>query len=265
MECQIFWADTRRGLAAGNIQRRAAELPPFDTSSMHQPKFQEKPALNRGFEQFQERWKETWQRLPVPQAGLVRWSRQELCGEFLPACPPEESACNLIEQCRCAYAAVWTIGPALEAAAFEEVRGSALQAMFLDVAGSLIMGTIRQALHQLASQEEDAAGQHVVLGEYAPEIRERDRRLSLIVDPWRNAPPDLRPNFNVKDNGVLQPLKSQCAMLFLGVPQAGQTIRLDEIPCSHCKGSKCLYRQFGGCHLPIEKQPVKKRREPGER
>ena len=75
------------------------------------------------------------------------------------------------------------------------------------------------------------------------------------IERFAESPPELRPGFTLGINGVLHPLKSQCAMFFVGRPQPGARVRLDEIPCSSCKGSKCLYRQFGGCHLPINRQP----------
>lgn len=250
MECEVFLADSRSALAAGRVQRRIVEVPPLDVDTMRQSYYSKKGALQQGFEQFRARWEAEWHTLPHPQAGLIRWDHRELQQEF-----PADS--TLGEQspeqlCDCGYAAVWTIGPELERTSSEEVRGSTLLAMFLDVAGSLTMGQIRRALYSFAA---GLGSGHAILGEHVPEIQEGDPRLKAIVSPWQSAPEGLRPEFRMNENGVLQPLKSQCAMLYVGEPREGLQVHLDEIPCSHCKGSKCLYRQFGGCHLPIDHQP----------
>lgn len=256
MECEIFLAASRAQLQAGHIECTSIPLADFDIQRMRQGYYNEKKALVRGFDQFAERWQRDWSRLPRPQAGLVGWSREELARDFIPtfAAQEEELGRTLAAQCRLAYAVVWTIGPALEEEAFSQVQSGALQAMFLDVAGSLLMGQLRTALHRLVS---GLAGQAqadlAVLGEHIPEISEQDPRLRRIAAPWAEA--RLRPDFSLKPNGVLHPLKSQCAMFFLGQPQPGQSVGLNELPCSHCKGSKCLYLQFGGCHLPARARP----------
>ncbi|MBR5429329.1 MAG: hypothetical protein IK116_02250 [Firmicutes bacterium] len=261
MNCDVFLADSRQAVAAGRVTHAVIPVEPFDVEVMGQNYYKEKKALQQGFEQFRERWLAEWHDLPRPQAGLIRWQRQELREDFIPTFDVEKDRDlreALDEQCDHAYAAVWTIGAELEETAEAYVATSTLQAMFLDVAGSLLMGNIRKALHTYVSSL-NAAGL-TVLGEHIPEISERDPRLRRIAAPWSEAPVQFRPGFTLGGNGVLHPLKSQCAMFFIGQPQPGAKVRLDEIPCSSCKGSKCLYRQFGGCHLPLNRQPQPPRR-----
>ena len=261
MNCDVFLCGSRADLSSGKIEKTVIEVEPFDVEVMGQNYYKEKKALQMGFEEFRERWEKEWHLLPRPQAGLIHWSQDELKSDFIStfdAHSDRELREALGEQCDYAYAAVWTIGAELEEAAEAFVNTSALQGMFLDVAGSLMMGNIRKALHRyVGSLSED--GGRVVLGEHIPEISERDPRLRKIAAPWADAPEEECPGFSLNKNGVLHPLKSQCAMFFVGEPQPGAKVRLDEIPCSSCKGSKCLYRQFGGCHLPINKQPQSRR------
>ena len=256
MECQVWLADSRQDLVSGRITQAVIPVEPFDVEVMGQNYYKEKKALQEGFEQFRERWLRDWHELPRPQAGLIRWQRPELREDFIPTFDADKDRDlrqALEEQCDYAWAAVWTIGAELEETAEAYVSTSALQGMFLDVAGSLLMGNIRKALHKYVGE---LSGEELtVLGEHIPEISERDPRLRRVAGPWMEAPPELRPGFTLGINGVLHPLKSQCAMFFVGRPQPGARVRLDEIPCSSCKGSKCLYRQFGGCHLPINRQP----------
>ncbi len=257
MNCDVFLCGSRADLSSGKIEKTVIEVEPFDVEVMGQSYYKEKKALQLGFEEFRGRWEKEWYLLPRPQAGLIQWQRQELQQDFIPTFDPEQDhdlRQALSEQCEYAYAAVWTIGQELEETAEAYVSNSALQGMFLDVAGSLMMGNIRKALHKYVD-ELSGDSSLTVLGEHIPEISERDPRLRRIAAPWMEADPKLRPGFSLSVNGVLHPLKSQCAMFFMGQPQPGAKVRLDEIPCSSCKGSKCLYRQFGGCHLPINKQP----------
>ena len=262
MNCDVYLCDSRQELASGRIRKTALPVEPFDVEVMGQSYYKEKKSLQEGFEQFRERWLAEWNRLPQPQAGIIRWQRQELRRDFITTFDADRDRDlrqALEEQCDHAYAAVWTIGPELEETAEAYVRSSTLQAMFLDVAGSLLMGNIRKALHQYVSS---LSGEGMtVLGEHIPEISEHDPRLRRIAAPWAEAPEQCRPGFSLGGNGVLHPLKSQCAMFFVGEPQPGAKVRLDEIPCSSCKGSKCLYRQFGGCHLPLSRQPQSRNRK----
>lgn len=255
MKCEVFAAESRADAAAGKLRRVSLELPEFDIGKMRQAYYQEKKTLRQGFDQFQTRWEAEWKMLPQPQAGVIRWSREELAQDFIPLFPEEEQMVRqaLEEQCQEAWAAVWTIGPVLEKTAHGEVHSSALQAMFLDVAGSLLMGSVRSALHSFVAEQ----GMEV-LGEQIPEISREDLRLRVIAEPWMSAP--VGPSVELNTSGVLYPLKSQCAMFFVGQRDEHAKVRLNEIPCSHCKGSKCLYRQFGGCHLPLDRQPEKEKR-----
>lgn len=257
MNCDVFLCGSRADLGSGKISKTVIEVEPFDVEVMGQNYYKEKKALQEGFEEFRAHWEKEWRLLPRPQAGLIHWSREELKSDFIStfdASSDRELRQALGEQCDYAYAAVWTIGAELEETAEAFVNTSALQGMFLDVAGSLMMGNIRKALHRYVGSLSEAGGR-VVLGEHIPEISERDPRLRKIAAPWMETTEECRPGFSLNKNGVLHPLKSQCAMFFVGEPQPGAKVRLDEIPCSSCKGSKCLYRQFGGCHLPINKQP----------
>lgn len=246
MECEVFLAESRAAVQAGEVRRVTLDMPRFDIEKMRQSYYQEKKAMRQSFDQFLLQWENGWKDLPRPQAGLVRWSREELKQDFTPLFPAEEQTVRqaMEEQCETAWAAVWTIGPALETTSFAEVRNSTLKAMFLDVAGSLMMGSIRSALHEYT-----ASLGLPVLGEFIPEQDRADNRLQIIASPWSDAPQ--KPDFTLRETGVLYPLKSQCAMFLTGPKQDDAAIHLNEIPCSRCKGSKCLYRQFGGCHLPI--------------
>lgn len=261
MELELFVADSRKALQEGRITKTRCPLKEFDVWRMWQGYYSHNEGLKEVFEDFVKLWESEWYSKLQPQAGLVRWDEDELHNEFIPVFPDTALRGRLKNRCKTGYATVWTIGPTLEDIVFAIVGKLALEAMFLDVACSLYLGVIRTALQDYVTEHYCDEGQ-MVIAEHSPEIsytsleeRKLDERLLHVVRPWSTVDAADKPAIVVNEQGVMKPFKAQCNMLFVGEKQEGEMIHLNEIPCSNCARERCLYSQFGGCHLPREKQP----------
>lgn len=262
MDLQLFIANSRVDLKENQVQKTIFPLKDFDIRCMWQGYYAERPGLYKVFEEFVIHWEEELHLLLHPQGGIIHWAKEEMCNEFNNLFPNEALRHRLNEQCTSGYAAVWTLGGSMEDVSSKFICSSSLHMMFLDVACSLYMSIIRNALQDYVV-DVLCKGQNLsVVGEHIPEIcfssgegDAVDMRLIHIVRPWVDTKLEKKPSISMNDYGVMQPLKTQCSMLFIGIPKKEQPIHLNTIPCSNCTGRKCLYAQFGGCHLPKQYQP----------
>lgn len=263
MKLEIFAAEDRSSLQRRKVRKFRVETDPFDVEGMKLSFCSSKPSVMEAFDDFAENWNEKWHDLVRPQAGIVFWNKEELSKDFFNHFEEDAIRERLLEQCESGCAAVWSIGGKLEEAAEEEASKSAVQAMLLDVAGTLCLGIIRRAIQDYVAREFCAESGSSILGEYIPdshsaadnEGQEPDRRLTMIAEPWLSLREKERPAFSLNRYGVMTPLKTQCSMYFIGKAVAERPIRLNAIPCSNCRGARCLYAQFNGCHLPKDCQP----------
>lgn len=259
MRMQIFAARSPVAVSEDNVQAYSREIQDFEVCRMWQGYYAGKPAMRKAFEKFAAQWQDSWHNLASPQAGIVKWDKEELTKSFVSRFPDGQLKRNIAEHCVSGYAVVWTIGRELEEKSFELAGERATQAMFLDIAGTLILASMRAEIRKfLTSREFQDGGDKYLLGEYIPEIcgkdGTRDPRLSLIAAPWLKIFGSRRPDFTFHKSGVMSPLKTQCSMFFAGESRIKKTIAFNTIPCSGCTGSKCLVAQFNGCHLPKESQ-----------
>ena len=263
MKLEIFAAECRSSLQRHEIRKFRVETAPFYAEQMKCSLCSSKSSIMEAFDDFVENWNKKWHSLVSPQAGVVFWNKEELSKDFFNHFSENGIRERLLEQCESGCAAVWSIGGSLEEAAEEEASKSAVQAMLLDVAGTLCLGIIRKAIQNYVAREFCAESGSSILGEYIPDSRsasdseaqEPDGRLTMITEPWLSLRENERPAFSVNRYGVMTPLKTQCSMYFIGKAVAERPIRLNAIPCSNCRGARCLYAQFNGCHLPKDCQP----------
>lgn len=144
---------------------------------------------------------------------------------------------------------VWTIGPGLEHRASDmmDIRGSMMDGLLLDVAGSVSLYSIHKAL--LSWLEEYAAGKNMYMtGEYYPGISTMRKDLMTKIEEVGNT----KDIIGVTSTGpsFLIPRKSQCSFITLGTEKCEMEIRAER--CVPCNGKKCLYFQLGGCHMMTE-------------
>ncbi|MDO5115196.1 MAG: hypothetical protein Q4D58_03785 [Synergistaceae bacterium] len=263
MDLSLFLADDHTAISRNDIRECRLPLENFDVRRMWQSYYAKKPAMKKAFEQFTEDWNNRWQHLPRPQAGIISWKREELEKDFAVHFQNGALRQKLRESCLCGYAAVWTIGGELEEKAFNVIKKSAMQAMFLDIAGTLLLAMIRNEIRRFLTSEAFCGDEaFVLIGEYIPELChdngsdvEIDPRLALLVEPWTRTDSERRPVFSLHNSGVMYPLKTQCSMFFVGKEGTSEHLAFNTVPCSNCAGKKCLAAQFNGCHLPRECQP----------
>ena len=185
MRMQIFTARSPVAVSEDNVQAYSREIQDFEVCRMWQGYYAGKPAMRKAFEKFAAQWQDSWHNLASPQAGIVKWDKEELTKSFVSRFPDGQLKRNIAEHCVSGYAVVWTIGRELEEKSFELAGERATQAMFLDIAGTLILALMRAEIRKfLTSREFQDGGDKYLLGEYIPEIcgkdGTRDPRLSLM-------------------------------------------------------------------------------------
>lgn len=146
--------------------------------------------------------------------------------------------------------AIWTLGEELERESSRIMgrKGSMMQGLLLDVAGSLALYDMHNLLLDWLAREPAFGGRHVAdeyyLGaEGDPQaLMQRIERLGETAK-WLGV--------EARGSSMFHPRKTQCAFVCLG--EEKRPFRRTVLPCQPCDGKRCLYYQLGGCHLGIIK------------
>ena len=142
---------------------------------------------------------------------------------------------------------VWTLGRVVEDTVADFFSlGSPMQAIFLDIAGSKMLLRIHKVLQQwIAKNIANPVGWNIVKEIYPGNNFFGVIDLKAFLEKTE-APESLKP---VAEGSMLTPCKSMYALFVLG--EGPQHIVTSLERCPNCLGSSCLYRQLGGCHLPL--------------
>ncbi|MDO4218903.1 MAG: hypothetical protein Q4C78_02815 [Synergistaceae bacterium] len=209
-----------------------ANLTSLDEFYAHQA-----PSRQEDYLAFKEHWGTGQKNFFAPRAAAKQLNKKEIA-EF-----GFDLSDKLFFGAQKVYAAVWTLGNALENYVNYLMANNNLTAgLMLDVAGSVALRNIRHDLINWVDTHSRGKARFVC-AEYYPGLK---------VFPLKFVPRvlEITDAYNIlgvsaSENCFLTPAKTKCAFFFLG-QEAHKTA---PIRCIPCLDKKCLYWQMGGCHM----------------
>jgi hypothetical protein len=139
----------------------------------------------------------------------------------------------------------WTIGDAIEKKVTEFSKGgNNLKALLIDVAASLLLNEMHLKLRDIVRERAKSAfGLYPMLDHYPGGGRKGSELIPAVFN-LTSASEIL--DIHLNEQNIMHPRKSECSIILLG----NEERKLQNTPCTPCRGKRCLYYQLGGCHAP---------------
>jgi len=231
------------------IQQLDVPLP--DIKEIHTKLVSHRAGVYAAFDAFVHVWETQYKSKLSLSAALVQLRPDFLTNKFLPSLTVDKRNVFPAAEIKKSFYAVWTLGTELDLLSDELVRNNLLWAFFLDIAATKILIHFHQKLIKMLNAEL-CQTQEIVAGEYYPGCGETEMELvTHIIDAIVQTG---LPLIDTKQ-GLPQPKKTQCALLFCG--SASAKLNFPKIPCGICLAKQCTYYQLGACHMGSNWQETK--------